>query len=90
MLHGASGSGSFQILYEQLSNFIEIISQNIYYGGVNVFCHYDNFHLQIKVFQLIWMSLTTGIVCIFLKINKGFILKDSKTYSGIGHPASLV
>ena len=45
-----SGSVSFQILYEHLSNFIEIISQNIYYGGINISHLYDNFHLQIIVF----------------------------------------
>ena len=31
---------------------------------------------QIIVFQFIWTSLTTGVVCIFLKINKRFILRN--------------
>ena len=43
-----------------LSNFIEITSQNIYYGGVHIFHYYDSFHLQIIAFQFIWTSLTTG------------------------------
>ena len=43
-----------------LSNFIEITSQNIYYDGVHIFHYYDNFHLQIIAFQFIWTSLTTG------------------------------
>ena len=37
----------------QLHSNVPGVLQNMYYGGVNIFHHYNNFHLQILVFQFI-------------------------------------
>lgn len=52
----------------------------MYYSSVNIFHHYNNFHLQIIVFQFL-MDLPYHRDCLYLKINKGLILnlfKDKK------------